>query len=473
MNKFTKLCSKEIILTTVCSALIACGGSGGGDASLETPAKLSDNLAGVEPTATVADDASVIGVESVSLAGSANSSSSIDMFISNAKIVVGSTSSQSIAYRFDVTDTSGADLPLDKLSVALEVAASGSFADSYRIALFDIRSENSDQSDAAVTFSARSSVTDLPSGNYAARLVVNPNWQNAFDTLPPAHDDRLPFRYVEEFDYSNNASNVFQIDVTNTKTCAEDSFEDDDSFSAATVIPAGGLIDASLCLDDVDFYSVDLTAGSSASLTFDYTDDEGGLKRATRYVVFDSNANRLADGIAREANDIVINADDAGIHYLALYGQRSSYRIVRADGPGLANDFSDDRIFGDDSIAGPKSWLFGQITLNKLAFTDVKLSDQVINCGRIITQFNNDEPVSYVTPQRFADIHTFRLLTDGSYLIDDELHAEWSLQNGDIVNSDWYENDYPGYAEIVDNNSWRYWSTDGLGYTECAIATSG
>jgi len=117
--------------------------------------------------------------------------------------------------------------------------------------------------------------------------------------------------------------------------------------------------------------------------------------------------------------------------------------------------------------------LFGQITLNKLAFTDVKLSDQVINCGRMITQFNNDEPVSYVTPQRFADIHTFRLLTDGSYLIDDELHAEWSLQNGDIVNSDWYENDYPGYAEIVDNNSWRYWSTDGLGYTECAIATNG
>ena len=128
-------------------------------------------------------------------------------------------------------------MPLDKLSVALEVAASGSFADSYRLALFDIRSENSDQSGAAVTFSARSSVTDLPSGNYAARLVVNPNWQNAFDTLPLAHGDRLPFRYVEEFDYSNNASNTFQIDVTNTKTCAEDSFEDDDSFSAATVIP--------------------------------------------------------------------------------------------------------------------------------------------------------------------------------------------------------------------------------------------
>ena len=476
MNKINKLRCKEVALTVVCSALIACGGSGGGDANTETPTKLSGNPTGVDTVdtvdtvATVADDAAPDSVGSVSLAGSTNSSASIDMVISNAEVTTGIESSQTIAYRFDVADTSGADLPLDNLSVALEVGASGSFADSYRIALFDIRSESTDETGSAVTLSARSTVTDLPSGNYAARLVVNPNWQNAFDTIPSDHDSRQPFRYAEEYDYSNNASNVFQIDVTNTKVCTEDSFEDDDNFSTATAIPAGGLIDAALCLDDVDFYSVDLTAGSSTALTFDYTDNEDGLKRATSYVVFDSNANRMANGIAREANDIVINAEAAGIYYLALYGQRSSYRIVRADGRGLANDFSNDRIFGEETIAGPESWLFGEITLNKLAFSEELLNDQVIDCGRITTQFGNDQPIAYVTPQHFADIHKFRFLTDGSYIIDDELQAEWSLQNGDIVNRDWYENAFPGYAEMIDSNSWRYWSIDGLAYAECTLA---
>jgi len=478
-----KLSGNAVATAIVCSALVACGGIEDSDTNVGKLAPPAENLARANSVATIAEDAlpgnvesSVLSSlqpgdysESVSLAGDASSLSVIDMVISNAEVTAGMTSSNSIAYRFEVFDTGGADLPFDELSVALEVGASGSFADSYRIALFDIRRDSDSQTGSAVALTARSALTDLPSGNYSARLVVNPNWQNAFDTVPATHDDRQPFRYIEERDYSNNASNVFQIDVTNTKECIEDSFEDNDSFSTATVIPAGGQIDSVLCLDEVDFYSVDLTDRTSTSLAFDYTDNEDGLKRATSYVVFDANANRIADGIAREANDIVIIADAPGIHYLALYGQRSSYQIVRADGPGLADDFSDDGLFGDESIVGPHSWLFGEVTLHKLAFSKELLNDQVINCGRITTQFSNQQPIAYVTPGHFADIHKFHLLTNGSYLVDDQPQAEWTIADGDIVSIDWYENAFPGYAETVGSNSWRYWSGDGLAYAECTL----
>ena len=350
MKNLSKVSSAVLGSTAICSLLVACGGSGGGDDRLEdaitqlSQNQLSQNSEGLDiGAARIADDISSAsgGPGSISLAGAANSEATSDIAISNAVVTSGSESSQSIAYRFDLTDIGGANLPLANLSVVLEVAASGSFEDSYRLALFDIRSENEDQTGSAATLSARSTATDLPSGNYAARLVVNPNWQNAFDTVPDGHDDRTPFQFIEERDNSNNASNVFQIAVNSAKVCAEDGFEDNDSFATATVIPEGDQINASLCLDDVDFYTVDLEAGSGTSLAFDYTDDEDGVNRATSYVVFDTNANRIANGIAREANDIVINADVTGSYYLALYGQRSSHQIVRTDSTGLANDFSD------------------------------------------------------------------------------------------------------------------------------------
>ena len=425
MKNLSKVSSAVLGSTAICSLLVACGGSGGGDDRLEdaitqlSQNQLSQNSEGLDiGAARIADDISSAsgGPGSISLAGAANSEATSDIAISNAVVTSGSESSQSIAYRFDLTDIGGANLPLANLSVVLEVAASGSFEDSYRLALFDIRSENEDQTGSAATLSARSTATDLPSGNYAARLVVNPNWQNAFDTVPDGHDDRTPFQFIEERDNSNNASNVFQIAVNSAKVCAEDGFEDNDSFATATVIPEGDQINASLCLDDVDFYTVDLEAGSGTSLAFDYTDDEDGVNRATSYVVFDTNANRIANGIAREANDIVINADVTGSYYLALYGQRSSHQIVRTDSTGLANDFSDP-IFGAETITGPQSWFFGEVTLNKLSFSEDALNDQVINCGRIATQFRDDQPVAYVTPSRFADIHEFRLLTDGACLL--------------------------------------------------------
>ena len=137
--------------------------------------------------------------------------------------------------------------------------------------------------------------------------------------------------------------------------------------------------------------------------------------------------------------------------------------------PGVASDFSNTRIFTAETIAGPNSWLLGDITLRKLLFSEELLYGQVVNCGRITTQFRGEFPVAYITPSHFADNFEFRFLADGTYLIDGEQEAGWSTVNGDISNADWYGNDFPGYAERVSDYEWRYWSNDGLSYVECTL----
>ncbi len=457
-----KSLSKTVVSAAIISALVGCGGSGGGASDTETlklgSSVQSDDINGGTGAVTG-------GEQSISLKGVPGVAASNDFSIQNSTVTVADTS---ISYHFDVTDTAGEEIPLDRLSVALEVAASGSFEDSYRMPLFDIREADVEKNSGYLSLTARSAAADLPAGSYIARLVVNPNWQYSFDSVPQDTNDNRPFRYIEERDYSNNASNTFQINVSSTTECVEDAFEDNDSIGDAVAIPSGGQVSASLCLDDVDFYSVVLGAGESTSLTFDYTDSRSNPNPATRYIVLDSSFNRTSQpGVARESNRIVITAQSAGQYYLALYGQRSSYRITHAG--GLAGDATNDSLFHPESLAGPTSWMYGDIVLHRLALTEVMLNDQAVNCGRISTQFRDGQPVSYVTPQHFADIHEFRFLSGGDYLVDAERHKGWHIEDGDIVNRDWYTNGFPGYAEKVENNSWRYWSADGLAYVTCTL----
>ncbi len=457
-----KVLYKTLVYTAVISALAGCGGSGSGSSDTETP-KIGSSVQSDDINAGTG--AVTGGEESISLKGAPGVAAAHDFSISNSALTVGD---MSISYQFDVTDTAGAAIPLDQLSVALEVAASGSFEDSYRMPLFDIRETEVEKNSGYLSLSARSAAADLPTGSYIARLVVNPNWQYSFDSVPQGSNDSQPFRYIEERDYSNNASNTFQITVSNTTECVEDAFEDNDSIGDAVAIPSGGQVSGSLCLDDVDFYSVVLEAGESTSLTFDYTDSRSNPNPATRYVVLDSNFNRAGQpGVARESNRIVITAKSAGQHYLALYGQRSSYRITHAG--GLPDDQINDSLFHPESMQGPASWLYGSVALHRLALSEVLLKDQAVSCGRISTQFQDGQPVSYVTPQHFADIHEFRFLSGGDYLVDGERHKGWHILDGDISNGDWYRNGFPGYAEKIASNSWRYWSTDGLAYVQCTL----
>lgn len=457
------------------SSLVACGG-GSEESSVRGTLGLPEPVLGSATSIVVNNDSDQSGTESLSMSGSADAQSPFDFTIANALALAGNATSKSVSFQFSVEEVGGSNLPLDQLSLALEVAATGRFTDAYRMPLFDIRSVDDSAVGSSAELTARGAATDLPSGTYLARLVVNPNWQNAFDSVPADSDHSQPFRYVAERDYSNNASNTFQIQVQNTVVCAEDSFEDNDDVLSANAIPTGGQINASLCLDEVDFYSVSLRQGETTSLSFNYTDGDTNPNPSTRYVLLDPDFNRLsAPQVARSSNNIEIEADQAGSYYLALYGQRSSYRMTRepetgaALDPGLASDFSNTRIFTAETIAGPNSWLLGDITLRKLLITEELLYGQVVSCGRITTQFRGEFPVAYVTPSHFADDFEFRFLADGSYLIDGEQEAGWSIVNGDISNADWYGNDHPGYAERVSDYEWRYWSTDGLSYVDCTL----
>ncbi|MEM7258103.1 MAG: hypothetical protein AAF404_12040, partial [Pseudomonadota bacterium] len=399
-----------------------------------------------------------------------DSSASYDLTVFNV-VTSGSVSDTgTTSYMFSVVDASGAPVPTDNLSVALEIAASGSFTDAYRSSLFDLREAEGQ----AATFTARSAPVDLPSGSYQARLVVNPSWRHNFDIAPADHSHATSYHFVAERDYRNNASEGFQLQVSSATQCVEDGFENNDNHQSAQPIPAGGQINASLCEDHMDLYSVRLAAGESATIAFHYDDPAANLNNSTRYTVLD--ASLTPTGVSRAAKDshsIDIAATGAGTYYLALHGARSSYRLNRfsgAAGPDLADDFVDSSLFAYGSeLSGPQSWLLGQITLQKLAITAEKMLNQTVNCGRITTQYDNDQPVAYVTPNHFADIHEFQFLDGGQYVVDGEVQSSWSIANDDIINAHWYGNEYPGYAERVSDDRWRYWTADGLAYVECAI----
>ena len=457
MNIKLSTLASVIAVTT----LAGCGGSGDSSSTLTPDAAL----------ATFANDPTAAqSAGSVSMAGTPVASAADDLAISDVAATGTFGPSSTAGYQFTLTN-GGSDIPVDLLSLALEVTATGDFSDAFRTALFDIRAVNGTESSGS-EFTARSAPVNLPGGSYSARLVVNPNWQYAFDTVPADHDHVTPYRYIAESDFSNNASAVFQVSIDGSISCSEDGFEPNDTLASAYELPVGGQIDSSLCLDNVDIYSVALGSGESASLSFDYTDTQNNTNPATSYIIIDPSMHtHSGPGVARETSNIVIDADVAGTYYLALYGQRSSYQLSRtsATGSGIADDFVDNNVFSAGTLNGPQSWLLGNIELQKLDFTADKITDQVINCGRITTQYSNNAPVAYVTPDHFADIHEFRFLPGGDYLIDAEQQTGWTVSNGDIANPHWYTNEYPGYAQRLSNNEWRYWSTDGLAYVECQL----
>lgn len=451
--------SKTLVSIIAMSSLVACSDS----SSLDPLPDLSQANVVNDSNATATDRAA-----SPSLSSDASSVAN-DLTISDVQVTGNFSADSTVSYQFSVADNGGAGLAVDQLSVALEIAGSGSFTDAYRISLFDLRTSDSNSN----VFTARSAPVDLPGGAYTARLVVNPSWQYAFDIAPTDHMHSEPFRFVDEGDFSNNVSSTFEIDVANALVCVEDGFEDNDEIGSAQVIPVGGQINASLCLDNMDLYSIELADQEAATLVFNYTDSETNLNPSTRYVILDNALKPLSEpSVARELSNIVVEASSGGTYHVALFGQRSSYQLTRSATGGIvgfANDFVDTHIFSSDTIAGPQSWLLGEVTLQKLAFTEDKLVNQVVNCGRITTQYGSNSPVAYVTPSHFADIYEFRFLANGDYLIDAEKRSGWGISNDDISNPDWYGNDYPGYAERVSDNNWRYWSNDGLAYVDCTL----
>lgn len=456
-----KLKFKTLTSAIVFSSLVACGGHGTDMAAQDSS---ESNLPAVQN-----DSATTPRVTNApSLAGAAQSDAVHDLIIGNVNASASFTDQTPVSFTFSVEDLSNAGIPLDDLSIVLEIAASGSFIDAYRQPLYDITPVD------RVRFNARSAPIDLPDGSYQARLVVNPSWRYSFAVAPASHSHMSSFRYFTERDYRNNASGVFQASVSTDTVCAEDSFENNDNHQSAQPIPVGGQVDASLCTDHVDIYSVQLAANEKASIAFNYKSAQAARSKPTRYIVLDSSFTSQADpALAKDAHTIDIESSIAGSYYVAIFGGRSDYRLTRfADSriPGLAEDFADTSLFSPGSeVDGPQSWLLGQIKLQQLAITEDKLTNQAINCGRITTQYDNGEPLAYVTPNHFADLHRIEFFHNGEYLIDGEPASGWSVRNGDIVLNNWYENEYSGHAERVSDDRWRYWTRDGLAYVECSI----
>ena len=181
MKNIGKVLGSAAVMCT----LSACGGSTGDNAESQNAEQQIASLTGgsdvsVTSVSLVNEDGSQS--ESVSLTGVANSAAANELIIQKAIVVENNAatngSSHSVEYQFEVVDSDGAAIDLDALSVALEIAASGRFSDSYRQSLFDIRVlDNSASDSATLALSARGAATGLPGGTYSARLVVNPNWQ--------------------------------------------------------------------------------------------------------------------------------------------------------------------------------------------------------------------------------------------------------------------------------------------------------
>ncbi len=450
---------KTITSAIALSSLVACSGSGEDTAATALQAPQSDFSAATNSF-----------VAASSLAGAPDLGAAYDLSISDVTTTGELTDTGTANYTFTISDASGKTIPTDNLSVALEIAASTSFSDAYRIPLFDLRTAQDQPS----RFTARSAPVDLPSGSYQARLVVNPSWRHHFDITPVDHRHATAYHFMSEQDYRNNASEVFQVALQSRTNCVEDAYEENDNHQSAQPVPEGGQIDAALCNDNMDLYSVRLDAGASATIAFHYGDPQANLNNPTSYTVLDSSFTPVASSRpARDSHKIVVDADTEGTYYVALHGARSNYRLTRfsgAAGPDLAEDFVSSSLFANGStLAGPQSWLLGEITLQKLAITEDKMLNQTVNCGRITTQYDNNQPVAYVTPQHFADIHEFQFLEGGEYLVDGEMNNSWTIANDDISSPHWYANEYPGYAERVSDDRWRYWTSDGLAYVECSV----
>lgn len=398
---------------------------------------------------------------------SGSPSEGVDLILTDVNFTSGLTSNtgKTVLVEARLTNIGATPYATQDLSMALEYSTTQSFERIYKTVLFDL--STTDTSDGSTKLGARTNPANLPSGSYYARLVVNPDWQLYFDNLPGDGDYSSAFRYLGESDYTNNYGDTVQFDVTSSVSCVEDSHEPNNKFGEATELLFGGIINAALCEDDLDLYSMQVDAGQVVAVALAYDSPQQFSK--TRYLLLDSNYQQMGDGgVAESGANIQLAADVSGEYYLALYGERSAYSLSLSSDASL---FSDPirPFYTSETQQGPISWNYGQITLNRLSFDKGLLNGQVATCDIKTTTYHNEKPTGYATPSHFSGARTFRFADDDQYFVDGVLSTGWGTTEGDISNSQWYKNLYPGWAEIIGNDSWRYWERDGFSYVECVL----
>lgn len=363
---------------------------------------------------------------------------------------------------FEIQVSNNGENPLntDNLSFSLEYSKTGDFQRPYRVALFDQQVVQSTNSSA--TISARSRPAALPSGNYLARLEVNPDWhmyiENNFQDISLSQ----PLYYISETNYDNNKSSTFQMPLNTDIQCTEDTYENNNSFDTATRLNSKDSISASLCEDNADYYALPSQANQTTVLSFQYRGSPDTTP--TQYTIISDDFFRQDSGILEAPESkIQFTAAVSGNYYLAIFGSRTDYTISRDHQPALAADW----FFSTDTVAGPDSPVYGPVTLNRLNFNTSDLLNKSAHCRKQI--IDPLDPTSYTTPPHFPGIHEFRFLENNIYLKDGETRYQWAVVTGDISNDDWYDNPYQGWAENLFDGSWRYWDFNGESYVQCAF----
>lgn len=370
-------------------------------------------------------------------------------------------SDHSTSFTINIADNTSAAIDTSMLSFAIEYSKSTDFANSYRSALFNLQYDDQPET-SSTTASARTHHAKLPSGDYFARVIVNPNWQMYFENPAVRENLSQPFYYIAEANYTNNYSDIFQISVQSDITCIEDQLENNNSFTTATALSRASGVRAALCEDNIDIFAMDLNANETTLLSHTYEGDTtAGF--STQYTLIDSQFNRLTNGTITTAHsNIRYTAEQSGTHYLALYGMRSTYRIEREVEQALADDW----FFSPNTATGPNSWQYGPITLNQLNFNNQDLLNRNISCTSFVTGLDGSAAV-YTTPSHFSGIHEYVFTDTSAYTMDGEQQYGWQITQGDITSAHWYDNSYLGWAENIGDGGWRYWDLEGMSYVEC------
>ncbi len=366
------------------------------------------------------------------------------------------------SHRFQIS-ISGNDksVDLNNLSFMMETSTTNDFQSVYKSALYDQRTVTQEVGVATIT--ARTKAVPLRDASYFTRVVVNPDWHLYLENTLVDNDLSTPLHYIGESNYQNNTSTTFMTTVNQGISCIEDNHENNDTISQATALQSGQSLDASLCDDNADYYAFNVPAGDTTVVSFSYS-NKGSDSWKTRYSVIDSDHQRIKTGLLDTAEqDIQITAENTGTHYLAVFGERSNYRLSRDTKTPLAADW----FFSDDNVAGPVSPVYGPVTLTRLNFTTTGLINHTAKCSRFV--IDPESLDQYITPSHFPDMHTFLFLENNEVRIDNDQQDLWNASTGDISSDSWYNNPYFGWAENTGDGTFRYWDFDGNSYIGCRM----
>ena len=151
-------------------------------------------------------------------------------------------------------------------------------------------------------------------------------------------------------------------DDTSSATCAEDSYEDNDTAAQAATLGSGSHADLRSCPGDDDFYAIEISAGQSIDIDVLFSTSTGDIDAR----LMDASGDVVASGATTDDDEsLVFTTDDGGTFTLIvlLYsetdealGNDYSLNIALSTAPGDDDDSApgdDDDTIGDDDDSVP------------------------------------------------------------------------------------------------------------------------